>query len=71
MSLPVTAPFSYAARSALRIFSRDALTAGRNPPSNPIISEKKRDQRTIFGDREKLKASSENEAKLIMETEKN
>ena len=61
----------YDARSALTIFIREARTDGRNPPIIPIITENTSELMTIDGESEKLKASSANEPKFIIEILKN
>jgi hypothetical protein len=47
------------ARRDSTIFIRDALTAGRKPPTNPMTREKARDLQAMSKVRAKLKASSE------------
>jgi len=48
-------------RNALTIFKRAARTAGRNPPSSPIVNEKNIDHPMMDGDNAKLNSNSEND----------
>ena len=56
-----------AARKESTIFMRDAFTAGRNPPINPMASEKISVSSMTFGVRINPNASCENDWKFIVE----
>ncbi len=57
----------YADRSALRIFKRDARTAGRNPPTMPISNANRSVETMTDGARVNPNASSEKVPKLVVE----
>jgi hypothetical protein len=61
----------YADLKAFTIFNRAARTAGRNPPTIPINTEKNSDQPTMAGDNENENSSSEKELKFSVDMEKN
>ena len=60
---------SYEARNALMMFKRDACTAGKNPPTNPMNNENPSVQRTTLRFSENPNASSENEPKFVVEND--
>ena len=53
--------FAYEARSALMILKREALTAGKNPPTSPMTSEKIIVNSAIIGVKWNPNASSVND----------
>ena len=53
------------------IFIRDARTAGKNPPTNPMNNENPSVQRITLRFNENPKASSENELKFVVENDTN
>ncbi len=59
----------HSVRSASTIFKREARTAGRNPPTIPMINEKISACITRNGESLKLNASSENVFQFIVEIE--
>jgi len=63
----VGAPVFYEARSAARILSLEARTAGRNPPSKPMITENMIAFRAISGESANLDANPEKVVKPVVE----